>query len=192
MARSVEISSVSLETFIVFTDGACEGELLRKGSVGGVLIGPNGQCLQHFSCVVPEAFMKVALEKSANPIYELELLPILLAFLIWGDRLQSTQVVCYLDNDAARAAMCKGYGSTELAQSIVSRVMERESQHKLKSWFARVPTHSNISDGPSRLDCKEVEQLGSKQIEIDWDGILENLFESSGASSKRGEHGHSE
>ena len=191
-AEAVEISSVSLETFLIFTDGACEGESLRTGSVGGVLIGPNGQCLQHFSSVVPETFMETALEKSANPIYELELLPIYISLLLWGNKLKSTHLVCYLDNDAARAAMCKGYGSTDLAQCIVACTMESESQHKLKSWFARVATHSNISDGPSRLDCREVEQLGSRLIEIDCENILENLFESSCASSKRGEHGHSE
>ena len=81
-AEAVEINSVSLETFLIFTDGACEGDSTRTGSVGGVLIGPNGQCLQHFSSVVPETFMKVALDKSANPIYELELLPIYLSLLL--------------------------------------------------------------------------------------------------------------
>ena len=191
-AEAVEINSVSLETFLIFTDGACEGDSTRTGSVGGVLIGPNGQCLQHFSSVVPETFMKVALDKSANPIYELELLPIYLSLLLWGNKLKSTHLVCYLDNDAARAALCKGYGSTDLAQRIVAGTMESESQLKLKSWFARVPTHSNIADGPSRMDCREVEQLGSQLKEIDWDMVLENLLESSGASSKRGEHGHSE
>ena len=183
---------MSLETFLVFTDGACEGDSLRTGSIGGVLIGADGRCLQHFSCVVPEVFMQKALEKSANPIYELELLPIYISLVLWGSRLRATHLVCYLDNDAARAALCKGYGSTDLARRIVACTMESECRHKLKSWFARVPTHSNISDGPSRLDCREVERLGSKFIEIDWECILENLCESSSASSKRGEHGHFE
>ena len=124
--------------------------------------------------------------------YELELLPIYLALYAWGGMLKSTHLVCYLDNDAARAALCKGYGSNELAQRIVGCTMQLESRFKTKSWFARVPSHSNISDGPSRLDCREVEQLGSKRIEIDWEIILENLFGVSGASSKRGEHGHTE
>ena len=106
--------------------------------------------------------------------------------------LKSTHLVCYLDNDAARAALCKGYGSNELAQRIVGCTMQLESRFKTKSWYARVPSHSNISDGPSRLDCREVEHLGSKQIEIDWEIILENLFGVSGASSKRGKHGHTE
>ena len=191
-ARAIEIGPVSLDTFLIFTDGACEGDSSRIGSVGGVLVGPSGHCLQHFSSEVPTDFMREALACSANPIYELELLPIYIALHIWGKRVHSTHLVCYLDNDAARAALCKGYGSTELAQRIVGCAMQLESRFKTKSWYARVPSHSNISDGPSRLDCEEVEQLGSKQIEIDWDVILENLFGVSGASSKRGEHGHTE
>lgn len=193
-AKAVEINAVSLETFLVFTDGACEGDSLRTGSIGGLLIGPDGQCLLTLFLRCTRSFMKETLDKSTNPIYELELLPIYISLVLWqwGNKLKATHLVCYLDNDAVRAAMCKGYGSTDLAQPIVACTMESECQHKLKSWFARVPTHFNISDGPSRLDCREVEQLGSMLIEIDWDYILENLFESSSASSKRGEHGHSE
>ena len=33
-ARAVEIGSVSLDTFFILTDGACEGDSSRVGSVG--------------------------------------------------------------------------------------------------------------------------------------------------------------
>ena len=45
-ARAIEISSVFPSTFLIFTDGACEGESSRIGSVGGVLVSPNGKCCQ--------------------------------------------------------------------------------------------------------------------------------------------------
>ena len=90
--------------------------------------------------------------------------------------MQSAHVVFYLDNDAARAALCKGCGGTRLGQNIVQHVMENESRLKLKSWYARVPSHSNISDGPSRMDCTEVLQLGSTEVKADWDFILESLL----------------
>ena len=50
-----------------------------------------------------------------------------------------------------------------------------ELQLQLKSWFSRVPTSSNIADGPSRLDCQLVEQLGSKISELNWDMIEKEL-----------------
>lgn len=54
--------------------------------------------------------------------------------------------------------------------------MESECKLRLKSWYARVPTHSNISDGPSRMDCTEIEQLGSVEAKVDWNYVLENLL----------------
>ena len=102
--KNVEIGPVSLDTFLIVTDGACEGDSSRVGSVGGVLVDPSGCCCQHLSSEVPVDFMRRALACSANPIYELELLPIYIALYAWGRMLKSTHFVCYLDNDAARAA----------------------------------------------------------------------------------------
>ena len=85
-------------------------------------------------------------------------------------------MVFYLDNDAVRAALCRGCGGTDLAQRIVQSVMTEECNLELKSWHARVPTHSNIADGPSRLSCSEVEQLGSEGVMVDWDKLPENLY----------------
>ena len=175
-AETLKITPVSLDTLIVFTDGACEGEGNRVGSVGGVRIDKTGRCYQHFSSEVPTDFMRVAMEDSSNPIYELELLPLYVALCLWGPLMQSTHVVFYLDNDAARAAVCKGCGGTKLGQRIVQCIMEVECQLKLKSWYARVPTHSNVSDGPSRMDCTEVMQLGSAEAKADWNFILESLL----------------
>ena len=138
-AETLKITPVSLDTLIVFTDGACEGEGNKVGSVGGVIIDKTGRCYQHFSSEVPADFMRVAMEDSSNPIYELELLPLYVALCTWGSLMQSTHVVFYLDNDAARAAVCKGCGGTKVGQRIVQRIMEVECQLKLKSWYARVP-----------------------------------------------------
>ena len=120
--------------------------------------------------------MEQALSFSSNPIYELELLPVYIALKLWGSLMNTTHVVFYLDNDAARAALCKGCGGTHIGKRIVQQTMECESDLKLKTWYARVPSHSNISDGPSRLDCTEVEQLGSIREETDWKFLLESLL----------------
>lgn len=92
-AETLKISSVSLDTLLVFTDGAREGESERCGSIGGVMNDKAGRCFQHFSCEVPADFMRVALSESSNPIYELELLPIYVALCLWGHLLQSTHTV---------------------------------------------------------------------------------------------------
>ena len=122
--KNVEIGPVSLDTFLIVTDGACEGDSSRVGSVGGVVVDPAGCCLQHFSSEVPVDFMRRALACPTNSIYELGLLPIYIALYAWGRMLKSTHLVCYLDNDAARAALCKVYGSIELAQHSVGCAMQ--------------------------------------------------------------------
>ena len=174
-AEAISITTTLLDNFIIFTDGACEGKDGKSGSVGGVLVGPKGQVLEHFSSEVPDSYMSALLKTSENPIYELELLPVYIALLLWSPKLISSHVVMYLDNDAARAALCKGYGATSAAQIVVQKVMEQECRCELKTWFARVPTHSNIVDGPSRLQCKEVELMGSKKLEVDWNVVLEDF-----------------
>ena len=92
-AEALKLSPVSLDILLVFTDGACEGESDRFGSIGGVIVDKAGRCYQHFSCEVPTDFMRVALSESSNPIYELELLPIYVAICIWGQLMQSAHVV---------------------------------------------------------------------------------------------------
>ena len=174
-AEALRIITTLLDNFLIFTDGACEGDNSKSGSVGGVLVGPNGKILEHFSSEVPSCYMSALLKNSENPIYELELLPVYIALHLWSHKLVSSHVVMYLDNDAARAALCKGYGATSAAQSIVQKVMEQECRCELKTWFARVPTHSNIADGPSRLQCKEIELMGSKKLEVDWNVVLEDF-----------------
>ena len=70
----------------------------------------------------------------------------------------------------------KAMEALRLHKKIVQDIMCEECRLELKSWYARVPSHSNVSDGPSRLDCEEVRQLGSSGREVDWDSILENFL----------------
>ena len=43
-------------------------------------------------------------QKSEHPIYELEVLPVVIATLVWADFIAQSQVVYYLDNEAAKSA----------------------------------------------------------------------------------------
>ena len=167
-APPIEITSKVLDTWIIFTDGACEGSDTKVGSIGGVLVDPHGNLVEFFSSEVPSALMTKLCETSANPIYELELLPVLVAYLCWRRYLVNSQTVFYLDNDAARAGLTKALGATQHAEAIVHQIMSLESQFRNKPWYGRVPTASNISDDPSRLECQYLESLGCQRCDIDW------------------------
>ena len=173
-APPVCIEGSSLSTWVIFVDGACEGQDNMVGSIGGVLMSPSGRLVHHFSSRASKRFMK-ACDYSLNPIYELELLPMLVALLLWGELLKGSQVVLYGDNDAARASFVAGRASTQVGELIMSSFVSHELQLQLKVWFSRVPTASNIADGPSRLDCELVEKLGSTLVETPWDRIETEL-----------------
>ncbi len=172
-APPVMVRPQQLDTWCIFTDGACEAAD-RTGGVGGVIMSPDGRLVGHFASSVPESFMKRLLEERENPIYELEIIPVFLATDIWCSLITSSQVVFYLDNDAARAGLIRMRGATEAAEVVLNEKAKLEVTFSYRPWYGRVPTSSNIADGPSRGDCAEVLALGSQLVEFDWN-IVESL-----------------
>ena len=170
VAPPLAITPSCLQSWIIFTDGACEGsEDLKQGGVGGVLVDPLGRIVSFFGGAVPENIMRCLLQKSKNPIYELEVLPVLLSIWLWKDKLNLSQVCWYLDNEASRSAFIKGHGATLLAACMAFTA--EEMRHQLKSWFARVPSLSNLADSPSRLEDKLLLKLGAVKGPIDWQAV---------------------
>ena len=92
------------DTWLVFTDGACNPEQ-HVGSIGGLIIDPWGRCQSYFSGNVPEDITGLLFKASANPIHELEVLPVVVARIEWGERYSGALVVYYIDNESARMAL---------------------------------------------------------------------------------------
>ena len=164
----------SLDTFLVFTDGACEGDE-RKGGIGGVLVNEHGQCVHHFSYQMPDEFMALALSKSDNPIYELELLPTYVAWFSW-EKFSSSVMLCFTWTMTLHVLQfAKG-----LVPLIWRSALSRRSWDWKAVWSSNddMPgyLHLNISDDPSRMDCSEVLQLGSTRTEVDLKRFLEDLL----------------
>ena len=90
------------------------------------------------------------LEAFENPIYELEWLPVLGSYRALGQQHESSAVGCRL-----RQRCCSSYGSI-----ILEHTLGLEDKLGLKAWYARVPTHSNVADGPS----KRRERLKSRGV----------------------------
>ena len=156
------------QPWIIFSDGSSEPEE-GTGAIGGVLVNPSGHCEHFFSSPVPSHCMQSLLKNSGNPIYELEIFPLIVCLELWGDLLKDSPVVHYIDNDAAKASMIKGYGATEVSNKLVQHYVELEERLQLKVWFSRVPSFSNLSDGPSRNDCSEVLDMGASQTIFKWE-----------------------
>ena len=162
--KPIVVSKRLFSTWVCFTDGACE----NKASIGGVLIGPTGSAFGCFGGELPVEVQEFFYRESRHPIYEVELLPVLVAVTIWKEVLQSCQIVFYIDNEAAKAGLIRGAGATPLANAIIGDFCIAEAELQLKTWFNRVPTHSNLSDGPSRQNFELVNALGCARFEIPW------------------------
>ena len=173
-APPILLSPSCLESWVIFTDGACEGSDHSEGSVGGVLVNPLGKVVCFFGEQVPSEIMDL-LGYSKNPIYEIELMPVFLATLVWFESLKFSQTVFYVDNDAARFSLIKGVASTKVGKCIMKNFVTLELEGQIKSWFSRVPTSSNIADDPSRLKFASLEALGASRVKISWSKVREML-----------------
>ncbi|CAE7235845.1 unnamed protein product [Symbiodinium sp. CCMP2592] len=160
-----------ITTLIVFTDGACNPEE-GTGGVGGVLVNASGTPCEFFGEAVPSDVMQQLLSISANPIFELELIPALISLIIWAERLKGAQVVFYLDNDGARHSLIRTFGGSSIANSVIESFLQLETTLQLKTWFARVPTACNIADNPSRLEFEPLLKRGAARRAIPWDQVM--------------------
>ena len=170
-AQPIPLSVASLETWIVFTDGAVEGDE-PSGSVGGVLIAPNHRIVHHFGSVAPKAVMDSLLRCSKHPIHELEMIPIFISFILWGRLMRGGQIVHYVDNESVRLALLKGSGETPTARRVADEIMSCELFFCTRSWYARVSSVSNLADDPSRGNFSLLDRLGSVLHEVEWEHVL--------------------
>ena len=176
-AEPIVISPKFMETWFVFTDGACETNDFGKkeGGVGGVLISANGTYVQHFGMQMPAGWMEVLMSYSSHPVHEVEVLPVLISFCVWSDFLRGSQVLHYTDNDSCRFALMKGVGETLVARHFIASIMDREYALQTKSWYGRVPSYSNPAEDPSRGSSENLVAKGSQMVDIPWGELLSCL-----------------
>ena len=91
------VQPCSRDTWILFTDGACEPERCW-GRIGAVLFSPNRCVAGFFGESVDMQLMQRLLSCSANPTYELEIAPNLVSLELWKGILSGVQLACYLDH----------------------------------------------------------------------------------------------
>ena len=139
------------------------------------MISPNGSFVQRFGLQVPADWMNVLLSYSEHPVHEVEVLPVLVSVVVWSQFIKGSQGVHYTDNDSCRFAFLKGVGNIQVAKQVVPATMEHEHSLQLKSWYGRVPSHSNISDNPSRGSEEQLVALGS-QAALTWEKFFAPCF----------------
>ena len=86
-----------------------------------------------------------------HPVFLAELLPLAIAAETWAHKIAGRKVIVFLDNDAARLAMIKGYSPLLAAAAIIGGAWAKLAAVRAYVWFARVASEANPADAPSRL-----------------------------------------
>ena len=138
---------------LLFTDGAAEGEDRGQVTCGGVLIDTASDFSEMFGGRIPAKLVKAwkADGQKLQVIGQAELLPIALSRRQWRERLRHRRLIAFVDNDSARQSLCRGWSPSASSRSIIRDMLEAEITDQVWIWYARVPTHSNPADDPSRL-----------------------------------------
>ena len=157
-AREVDLKTGRLPV-LLFTDGAWEQDV---ATVGAVLYDPEEGVVRAFGRDVPRSVVRAWQEdgKRTQVIGQAEIFPALLAKVQWRHRLQGRKVIHFVDNEAAREALVKGRSPSGPSNLLLEEYWAMEAQVRSMTWFERVPSPANPSDGPSRLDWAALEEVG--------------------------------
>lgn len=162
-----ELRQSSADTWFIQTD-ACfdlDGESVVAG-VGAVLFAPDGRPVKFFSHKLSDEMVRTlnpTNKKSA--IFECEFFALFCAFWLWGDVIIDA-VVIYTDNNGVRDALISCGTRNAVAKQILTATLVLESTKQITPWYARVPTDSNLSDGPSRFSCNKVISMGASRCDV--------------------------
>ena len=173
------------ETFYLFLDGACtdivDESVWCGTSIGGVLVFPDGSVRECFGEILPQAWLKDwGWSQQQQYIFEAEVMPYAVSLIIWKRFLRGKCAFVFIDNEGARSAWITGFASTRAAQHMLHCGTAMEADLSVHPYFARVPTHSNLGDAPSRGKFV-IEKFGGRRTRIPME-ILERLMKHNGGS----------
>ena len=154
---------------IIFTDGACEEDGLCV-THGAAYYDPESHQALMFGDYVPTCWTdKWRTEGKKQLICQAELFPVLVAKNTWSHLISGRAVLWFIDNNSSLAAVIRSYSPVlenyELLVINARLDVELQAMH----WYTRVPSKSNLSDDPSRLQFSELEAKGFKRCSPRYD-----------------------
>ena len=78
------------------------------------------------------------------------------------EELQGALVLAFIDNDGVRCAIQHGSGGAPEVNAMVGNLWLECARDRIGLYAARVETHANIADGPSRGDFSLMARLGAR------------------------------
>ena len=144
--------------FFLFTDASFSpNEHNWPGGLGGVLVDHAGRYVSAFSFKLKlEHLEALGYPSKSTVIFEAEMLAVLISLALWKKFIRNHPLVAYIDNNSTRDVCISGTARTSPRRELISMLLRLEDELGLISWYARVPSASNIADGPSRGDVEGI------------------------------------
>lgn len=148
--KPLRIDHRFLATWHVYTD-ACYEPSEKSGGIGASLVDDSGCVVAWFGFQLDRDACKVfGSEIKDTIIFELELVAGIFALLFWSSKMRDGLQVLFCDNDGVRHSLIKGSTDGVIPKRLLGLHLQHEAEMNLMTWYARVPTESNLSDFPSR------------------------------------------
>ena len=175
-----KLTAKSTDCFHIFTDACYEREAVSwQCGVGGVLVCAGG----------PIAFFSLELQRDVKIllgeqhkkqiIFECETLAAVIAFILWSKVFESKRCILYVDNEGSKFALIKGLADNEVVDKLAHLFATVETDIHSFLWIARVASHSNIADKPSRGDTTELCCKSIRNETTDALAILDSIVQRS-------------
>ena len=116
------IMRISAAPWFIFTDASYEPAQSGCSTcgVGGVLIDHLGRPMGCFSANLPSDLKKALGEGSAvQIILEAEMLAMIVALALWGNKIEGHPVVFYVDNNSARDIVISGCARSAIPSKLL-------------------------------------------------------------------------
>lgn len=145
------------ETVILFTDGSFEE---GKGKCGAVLHEPSSKATEFWGLQIPDKQINEWNSLgSSHAIAQSELYPVAVSLQTWKEKLNGKFVILFVDNNAVLDSLIKGNTGCLASLDLLSSVCKQILVSQCILWVTRVPSASNIADGPSRGDYSIVSSI---------------------------------
>ena len=107
----------------------------------------------------PEKLIRDLLPRKDNQINFQEMLAMVIGLTTFITLLQGSLLLTFCDNDGVRAATQKASGGSPEVAHLVSHVWKTCALRHVVMYVARVESHANVADAPSRHDFQGVSAL---------------------------------
>ena len=147
----------AIPPILIFCDGAVEGLRHERVTCGALGYFPTDGVTEAFGMTVePELLQEWTGGSDKQVIGQAEILPAFVSRIVWENRIRGADVTFFVDNYSALDALVRGYSDATGSRDMLRNIAEHEMSCHTNSWYTRVPSSSNVGDGPSRLDMSLV------------------------------------